>query len=101
MSLERTVMRALKWPTFLSSLFVLYWSVPIASLSYHIRFLDIWSEKRGDVFGWWVSRPDGAGWGPGVRHQRKGPSRRRDALVLLQPAQAPVSHIPACAGRWV
>lgn len=97
MSLERTVMRALKWPTFLSSLFVLYWSVPIASLSYHIRFLDIWSEKRGDVFGWWVATVrTGRGQGPGGAAPAQGPSQA--GLALLPPAQARASHIP-CTRR--
>lgn len=52
MSLQRTLDSALRWPAFLLSLFILFWSVPFCSLTYYIRFLDLKTERRGDVFSW-------------------------------------------------
>ncbi|KAL6766250.1 LPAAT2 [Auxenochlorella protothecoides x Auxenochlorella symbiontica] len=54
MSLQRTLDSALRWPAFLLSLFILFWSVPFCSLTYYIRFLDLKTERRGDVFSWAV-----------------------------------------------
>jgi 1-acyl-sn-glycerol-3-phosphate acyltransferase len=39
-------------PACLLSVFVMYWSLPIGCLLYRIRFLDITSRKRADMFRW-------------------------------------------------
>ena len=42
----------LQLPACLMSVFVMYWSLPIGCLLYRIRFLDIFSSQRADVFNW-------------------------------------------------
>jgi 1-acyl-sn-glycerol-3-phosphate acyltransferase len=39
-------------PAFLFSVFVMFWSLPIACLLYRIRFLSVTSKRRDDMFRW-------------------------------------------------
>jgi len=49
-ALERSATLAIRLPTFLWSLFLLYFSLPIFSFTFHLRWLS-W-KQRGDVLGW-------------------------------------------------
>jgi hypothetical protein len=49
--LARQVASALRWPSFLYSVGVLYWSVGMAGLQYRIRWLDF-RGRRNDVMAW-------------------------------------------------
>lgn len=42
----------LQLPACLLSVFVMYWSLPIGCLLYRIRFLDVFSSERADIFNW-------------------------------------------------
>lgn len=52
MTLAASIKLALRWPLFLISMALLYWSVVVGSLGGYIKFLDLKSEQRGDLFGW-------------------------------------------------
>ncbi|EFN60141.1 hypothetical protein CHLNCDRAFT_133550 [Chlorella variabilis] len=51
MTLARLIAKATKWPTFLGSILLLYWSVVFVALSYHIKWLKL-KGRRNDVLGW-------------------------------------------------
>lgn len=51
MAVAKVLASAMRWPPFLFSVLVLYWSFSIACLTYSIRWLDF-KNKRNDVLGW-------------------------------------------------
>ncbi|KAL4853125.1 hypothetical protein ACK3TF_005902 [Chlorella vulgaris] len=51
MPVPRIVAKATRWPTFLGSILLLFWSVVCVALSYHIKWLKL-RGKRNDVLGW-------------------------------------------------
>ncbi|KAL4452524.1 hypothetical protein ABPG75_008186 [Micractinium tetrahymenae] len=51
MSLGRLVAKACRWPTFLGSIVLLYWSIVFVALSYHIKWFRL-RGRRNDVLGW-------------------------------------------------
>ncbi|KAL4450197.1 hypothetical protein ABPG77_010866 [Micractinium sp. CCAP 211/92] len=51
MSAGRLIARACRWPTFLGSIVLLYWSIVFVALSYHIKWFRL-RGRRNDVLGW-------------------------------------------------
>jgi hypothetical protein len=43
--------QALRWPAFLLSIALLYWSTALVALVYTVQFLNF-KHKRNDVLGW-------------------------------------------------
>lgn len=89
MTLAASIKLALRWPLFLLSMALLYWSVVVGSLGGYIKFLDLKSEQRGDLFAWCVL---GLGGWPEVGVPRV-PCRPRLTSV-------PTYNPPILSGLW-
>lgn len=53
MTLPKALASALKWPPFLFSVFCLYWSGAILTITYRLKWLNF-TKKRNDVLAWLV-----------------------------------------------
>ena len=51
MSAPKLLAKVLKWPPFLTSVGLLYWSVVCITLSGHLLWLNF-TGRRNDVYGW-------------------------------------------------
>lgn len=49
--LGKVIAKACRWPTFLGSILLLYWSVVFVAVSYHFKWLKL-RGRRNDVWGW-------------------------------------------------
>lgn len=53
MAFSRKMAKILDLPYFLFSVFFFYWSIPIGSILYRIKFADLGSKKRNDMHDWY------------------------------------------------
>ena len=55
MALSPGLQKALRWPAFIYSVMVLYWSAAVVGLLYKIKWLQLSkAQKRNDILGWYA-----------------------------------------------